>query len=70
MYNEPVNLTVLFEKSGNGSRYGCKICEPVLFIKTPRGLIYHLTNIHKIDLNKSEKMWIYKTARSLDRTRK
>ena len=69
MYNENVNLSILYSKSDNG-KIGCKLCIPVKFFKTAKGLSIHLSKSHEIELNPSEKKWIYKTSRSLERARK
>ena len=69
MYREIVNLSILYQKSGNG-KHGCKICQPVKFFRSAKGLALHLGKSHENELNKSEKKFIYKTARSLERARK
>ena len=69
MYDDRVNLTISWTKSGNG-KHGCKLCQPVKFFQTARGLANHLGKSHENELNKSEKKFIYKTARSLERARR
>jgi len=69
MYNEIVHLSIYFSKSGNEKIIVCKVCNPAKFFKTAKGLSCHLGKSHENELNQSEKKWIYKTSRSLERAR-
>jgi len=70
MYNEPVNLSISFTKSGNSKKYECRINKCKKSFKSDKGLRIHLGKVHSSEFNESELKFAYKTARSLERAGK
>jgi len=69
MYSEPVNLSITFENCASSKILACKLHRQARHFKTAQGLVIHLSKVHYVELNKSERKWIYKTARSLERAK-